>query len=120
MAVGEYISVSSQRDSEAADVATERAEQARGPAARRRELARPQMEASDCYKKYRPVLDHRTVLACNPWDRPRCYYCPAFLLPRMRAAYASVKLGHPMQDMLADFAHGKCQPHAAAQCYLCS
>ncbi|KAK9827265.1 hypothetical protein WJX81_005507 [Elliptochloris bilobata] len=38
MAVGEYISVSSQRDSETADVETEREEQARGPAARRREL----------------------------------------------------------------------------------
>ncbi len=75
MAVGEYISVSSQRDSEAADVATERAEQARGPAARRRELARSQIEASDCYEKYRPVLGHRMVLACNSWDGPPCY-CP--------------------------------------------
>ena len=40
MAVGEYISVSRQRDSEAADVETERLEQARGPAARQRELVR--------------------------------------------------------------------------------
>ena len=40
MAVGEYISVSSQRDSEAADVQTERQQQALGPAARKRELVR--------------------------------------------------------------------------------
>ena len=40
MAVGEYISVSSQRDSEAADVETERRQQAAGPVARKRELVR--------------------------------------------------------------------------------
>lgn len=40
MAVGEYISVSSQRDSEAADVETERRQQAAGPTARKRELVR--------------------------------------------------------------------------------
>ena len=34
MAAGEYISVASQRDAELADVATEAAEQAKGPAAR--------------------------------------------------------------------------------------
>jgi len=38
MAVGEYISVSSQRDAEEADVEKERLEQAKGPDARRREL----------------------------------------------------------------------------------
>lgn len=38
MAVGEYISVSSQRDAEEADVDKERQEQAKGPEARRREL----------------------------------------------------------------------------------
>ena len=40
MAVGEYISVSSQRDSEAADVETERRQQAAGPVSRKRELVR--------------------------------------------------------------------------------
>ena len=39
MAVGEYISVSSQRDSEEADVEKERREQEKGPAARAHELA---------------------------------------------------------------------------------
>jgi vacuolar iron transporter family protein len=38
MAVGEYISMSSQRDAEEADIAKEAAEQAKGPAARAREL----------------------------------------------------------------------------------
>lgn len=38
MGAGEYISVSSQRDTEAADVEKERVEQAKGPAARAREL----------------------------------------------------------------------------------
>lgn len=38
MAAGEYISVSSQRDTEAADIQKEREEQAKGPAARAREL----------------------------------------------------------------------------------
>ena len=38
MAAGEYISVASQRDTEAADVEKERQEQAKGPAARAREL----------------------------------------------------------------------------------
>ena len=38
MAVGEYISMSSQRDAEQADIAKEAAEQAAGPAARAREL----------------------------------------------------------------------------------
>ncbi|KAG2436324.1 hypothetical protein HXX76_006634 [Chlamydomonas incerta] len=39
MAVGEYISVASQRDTEMADVEKERQQQAKGPAARARELA---------------------------------------------------------------------------------
>lgn len=38
MAAGEYISVASQRDTEAADVEKERIEQEKGPAARAREL----------------------------------------------------------------------------------
>ena len=38
MAAGEYISVASQRDTEAADVEKERQEQQKGPAARAREL----------------------------------------------------------------------------------
>jgi len=38
MAVGEYISVSSQRDAEMADIAKERAEQAKGPTAQAHEL----------------------------------------------------------------------------------
>ena len=38
MACGEYISVASQRDSEEADIATERQEQAKGPSARLHEL----------------------------------------------------------------------------------
>lgn len=35
---GEYISVSSQKDAEEADIEKERAEQAKGPAAQQREL----------------------------------------------------------------------------------
>ena len=38
MAVGEYVSVSSQRDIEQAEIAKERAEQAKGPEARAKEL----------------------------------------------------------------------------------
>ncbi|GIL89749.1 hypothetical protein Vretimale_16599 [Volvox reticuliferus] len=47
MAVGEYISVSSQRDTEEADIEKERQQQNRGPAARAREL----QELTDIYIK---------------------------------------------------------------------
>ena len=56
MAVGEYISVSSQRDSGAADVETERSQQARGPAARQRELVSARPAAADGVRPMLPSL----------------------------------------------------------------
>jgi hypothetical protein len=66
MAVGEYISVSSQRDSEAADVETERLEQARGPAARQRELVSPAPAAAGGCQADSAIRYGRELCALRP------------------------------------------------------
>ena len=68
MAVGEYISVSSQKDAEQADIEKERREQEKGPAARKhelQELAQVRFATSPCslLLAFTAAAQHMTIHA---------------------------------------------------------
>ena len=68
MAAGEYVSVSSQSDTEQADLARERVELVSQPAFEREELAQVYVQ--------RGSLFHRHRCLCQSSRSPRCYFWP--------------------------------------------
>jgi VIT1/CCC1 family predicted Fe2+/Mn2+ transporter len=72
MAVGEYVSVNSQRDAERADVEREKRELAGQPEAELAELSRPSGRSAASWAAPRPPAEHCALLLAVhlPWQLP--------------------------------------------------